>query len=160
MATTNDAPLREHLVRLLGWQDAHVSFEAAVAGLDHDAVNRRPDGFPHSPWQLLEHLRRTQRDILEFCTKSDYRELQWPADYWPAPDTTASAADWQASVDAFRADLEALQTLAQEADLFARIPHGSGQTYLRELLLVADHNAYHVGQLVAVRRLLGAWRSG
>lgn len=160
MITPNDAALREHLVRLLGWQDAHVNLEAAVAGLDHDAVNRRPEGFPHSPWQLLEHLRRTQRDILEFCTQSDYRELRWPDDYWPAADATASAADWQTSVNAFRADLEALQRLAQDADLFARIPHGSGQTYLRELLLVADHNAYHVGQLVAVRRLLGEWQTG
>lgn len=160
MMTTNDTALREQLVRLLGWQDAHANLDAAVAGLDPAAVNRRPEGFPHSPWQLLEHLRRTQRDILEFCTEADYQERQWPEDYWPAPDTTASAADWQASVDAFRADLEALQTLARETDLFARIPHGSGQTYLRELLLVADHNAYHVGQLVAVRRLLGEWRNG
>ncbi len=139
MTTTNDTALREQLVRLLGWQDAHANLDAAVAGLDPDAVNRRPEGFPHSPWQLLEHLRRTQRDILE---------------------TTACAADWQASVAAFRGDLEAVEALAREADLFARIPHGSGQTYLRELLLVADHNAYHVGQLVAVRRLLGEWRNG
>ncbi len=157
---TNDAALREHLVRLLGWQDAHVNFEAAVAGLAPDVINRRPDGFPHSAWELLEHLRRTQRDILEFCIRSDYEELRWPDDYWPNPGAHASAEDWEASIDAFRSDLEALQSLAQQADLFARIPHGSGQTYLRELLLVADHNAYHVGQLVAVRRLLGEWRGG
>ncbi|HEU5163634.1 MAG TPA: DinB family protein [Thermoanaerobaculia bacterium] len=155
----SDAALRQHLSRLLDWKDAHAGFDAAVADMPPALRGRRPEGLPHSTWELLEHLRLAQRDILEFCIDPNYRERSWPDDYWP-PDASPPADDaWEKSIEAFRADRDALKKLAtdEKVDLFAKIPHGSGQTYLRELLLVADHGAYHVGQLVLVRRLLGAW---
>ena len=156
---THDAALRAHLRRLLSWGDAHVDFDRAVAGLAPELRGQRPGGLPYSPWELLEHLRITQHDILDFSRNPQYAELSWPEDYWPASAAPPDAHAWDVGIAAFRADREALQALADdpEVDLFARIPHGQGQTYLRELLLVADHNAYHVGQLVLVRRLLGAW---
>jgi uncharacterized damage-inducible protein DinB len=149
--------LREQLRRILDWEDAHVAFDAAVHAIPAELRGRRPDGLPYSCWELVEHMRRTQYDILDFCRNPAYQERHWPADYWPAPESQPSDAEWRECLDAYRADREAMQQLAASADLFARIPHGNGQTYLREVLLVADHNAYHVGQLVAVRRLLGAW---
>jgi uncharacterized damage-inducible protein DinB len=114
---------------------------------------------PHSPWQLLEPLRLTQHDILDFCRNPAYSERAWPKDYWPSSAAPPTAAAWDESITAFRREREELKQLAQDPalDLFARIPHGTGQTYLRELLLVADHNAYHIGQLVLVRRSLGIW---
>ena len=152
-------PLRAQLAAVLDWRDAHADFEAAVEGLPPALRGRTPEGLPYSPWQLLEHLRLAQHDILDFCRNPDYREMRWPEDYWPAAAEPPSAAAWDESVAAFRRDREALQALARDqgTDLFAPIPHGDGQTHLRELLLVADHNAYHVGQLILVRRLLGAW---
>jgi len=151
-----DVSLREHLRRLLGWEDAHVSFDKAVDGLPSARRGAVPQGWVHSPWQLLEHMRICQLDILDFCRNPGYVEPPMSA-YWPPASPSEDA--WEQSVAAFRGDLEALRRLAADraVDLFARIPHGSGQTYLRELLLVADHNAYHVGQLVALRRCLGAW---
>jgi uncharacterized damage-inducible protein DinB len=121
---------------------------------------KRPAKLPYSAWQLLEHLRITQRDILDFCRDSNYQERKWPDNYWPASAAPPSAKSWAESIRRFREDREALQQLAADPDieLTARIPHGSGQTYLRELLLVADHTAYHVGELVVVRRLLGIWK--
>jgi uncharacterized damage-inducible protein DinB len=153
----NDSVLRTHLVRLLSWEDAHVSFDTAVAGLPAEARGRRAAGLPHSPWELVEHMRVTQRDILDFCAGDEYRELEWPADYWPAAGSAPSAPEWEASVAGYRSDRAALAALAGEAELLAVVPHGSDQTYLRELLLAADHAAYHVGQLVLVRRALGVW---
>jgi uncharacterized damage-inducible protein DinB len=155
-----DAALRTQLRKVLSWEDAHVGFDAAVAGLPARLHGVTPKGLPHSPWQILEHIRRTQADILEFCRNPAYKELSWPADYWPPSAAPPSDEAWEKSVAAVRADREALRALADDAsiDLFARIPHGTGQTYLRELLLVADHNAYHVGQMVAARQALGAWK--
>jgi uncharacterized damage-inducible protein DinB len=155
----NDAALREHLSRLLDWQDAHASFDTAVDGLAPELRGVVPQGLPYSPWQLVEHLRITQDDILDFSRNSEYGEKKWPHDYWPRSPEPPSPEAWDHSVAAFRADRAALQRMAADpaVDLFARIPHGDGQTYLRELLLVADHTAYHVGQLVLVRRLLDAW---
>jgi uncharacterized damage-inducible protein DinB len=152
-------PLREQVARMLDWSDAHGSFDAIVAELAPEHRGTRPAGLPHSPWELLEHLRLTQHDILEFCRNPAYEEASWPADYWPASAAPPRPGDWDASIAAFHRDLDALRALAEDSavDLFAKIPHGSGQTYLRELLLVADHNAYHLGQLVTTRRLLGAW---
>ena len=152
-------PLRSHLVALLGWQDAHVSFETAIANVPADHRGTKPEGMPYSLWQLLEHLRITQRDILDFCRPTGYVELDWPADYWPRTDEPPTEGAWEESVSAFRADLQELRAMAADPsiDLFAVVPSGSTQTYLRELLLVADHNAYHVGELVAVRRTLGIW---
>lgn len=151
-------PLREYLARLLDWGDAHATFERAVDGLPPGLRGVRPAGLPHSPWELLEHLRATQRDILDFCTDPGYREPRWPDDYWPPGAAPPDSGAWERSVAAFRADRDSLGRIAaEEADLSRAIPHGSGQSYLRELLLAADHAAYHVGQLVLVRRLLGAW---
>jgi uncharacterized damage-inducible protein DinB len=155
------AALREHLLRLLDWQDAHATFEAAVENIPSDKRGVRPEGLPHSAWELVEHIRLAQHDILDFCRNPDYKEMAWPDDYWPRTPAPPDAHDWQRSIAAYRSDLDALKQLCADAstDLFARIPHGTGQTYLREILLVADHNAYHVGQLVLVRRQLGIWNS-
>lgn len=156
-----DGELRKQLAALLAWEDAHVGFDAAVEGIPPELRGRVPDGLPHSPWQLVEHLRRTQHDILDFCVNSHYEELTWPDDYWPASPAPSSAAEWDESVRAFKADRRKLQALANDStiDLAATIAHGSGQTYLRELVLAADHAAYHIGQLVLVRRALGSWGS-
>jgi uncharacterized damage-inducible protein DinB len=156
---TTDAAVRDHVARLLSWDDAHVAFDAAIAGVPPDVRGRQPSGL-HSPWQLLEHLRIAQHDILDFCRNANYKEMRWPDDYWPPSPAPPSTAAWDASIEQFRKDRKALQRIAADPkiDLDARIPHGTGQTYLRELLLIADHGAYHVGQLVLVRRLLGAWK--
>jgi uncharacterized damage-inducible protein DinB len=155
-------PLRQHVIKLLDWQDAHVGFEAAVDGIPTSLRGTAPQGLPYSPWQLLEHLRLTQHDILEFCRNPGYVEPHWPDDYWPPTAAPPTATAWDQSLAAFRDDLNALKRLGADpaVNLFDRIPHGDGQTYLRELQLVADHNAYHLGQLIAVRRCLGIWRSG
>jgi len=152
-------PLREHLLKMLEWHDAHATFDDAVAGIPVALRGKQPAGLPYSPWQLLEHLRLCQYDILEFCRNPKYVEQKWPDDYWPPDVSPPSEKAWTRSVRSFREDREALKKLAADPrrDLFARIPHGTGQTPLREVLLAADHNAYHIGQLVAVRRLLGIW---
>ena len=151
--------LREHLARLLSWSDAHVSFDDAVADLPASARGRVPNGLPYSPWQLVEHMRLTQADILEFCVSADYREKEWPKDYWPATPEPPDARAWSASIAQFKKDRRALAQLATDPgrDLLGRVPAGTGQTLLREIILAADHAAYHVGELVVVRRLLGHW---
>jgi hypothetical protein len=151
--------LRQQLIKILNWQDAHASFDTAIEGIPPHLHGAQPEGLPFSPWQLLEHLRLTQFDILDFCRNPNYTEQKWPDDYWPATVAPSTPEAWEESIAAYRADLEQLQQLIAdpELDLFATIPHGDGQTYLREALLVADHTAYHVGQIVAVRRLLGVW---
>jgi uncharacterized damage-inducible protein DinB len=154
-----DQSLREHLLYLLRGGGAHLNFDAAVAGLPPELRGARPPGVPHTPWRLLEHLRLAQWDILEFSRNPKHVSPDFPAGYWPEGDTPPDDAAWERSVAAFRADLQAMQDLVADpkTDLFARIPHGEGQTVLREALLVADHNAYHLGQLVVIRRALGAW---
>ena len=155
----NDS-LREQLIKLLDWQDAHVNFDAAVEGIPPALQGVRPEGLPYSPWELLEHMRLTQSDILSFCRNPDYKPPKWPDEYWPKSTSPPMPNDWEESIDAFRADRHSLQSLIADPtlDLYAEIPHGDGQTYLREVLLVADHSAYHVGELVAVRRLHGLWK--
>jgi uncharacterized damage-inducible protein DinB len=155
----SSAALRAQLRRILSSQDAHVGFEKAVEGLAPKLRGVRVEGFPHSPWELVEHMRLTQYDILDFCLNPDYKDLDWPDDYWPKSPAPPSEQAWDHSTAKFREDRATLEALAadESIDLFAKIPHGSGQTYLRQILLVADHNAYHLGQLVAVRRQLGAW---
>ncbi len=157
--TKNDQALRQHVVKLLDRHDAHADFDTVLAGWPAELRAAKPAGAPHSAWQLLEHLRIAQWDILDFCRNPKYKELDFPAGYWPAGDATPTDAAWERSLRAFRADLAALQKLVANpaTDLFAPIPHGQGQTILREALLVADHNAYHLGQLLLLRRLLGAW---
>ena len=151
--------LRDHLRRLLAWGDAHVDFDKAVNGIPAALRGKVPRGLPYSAWQLLEHIRLAQEDILDFCVNAGYTEREWPADYWPSSPKPPSARAWSASVRKYKEDREALQALATDPDidLGAKIPHGTGQTYLRELLLVADHTAHHLGQLILVRRLIGAW---
>ncbi len=155
----SDAILRELLRKQLAWEDAHASFDKAVANIPVELRGTQPPGVPYSPWQIVEHVRRTQHDILDFCRNADYQELEWPEDYWPPSPEPPDAGAWDESIAQYRADRRALQDLAVDpnTDLDARIPHGSGQTYLREIVLAADHASYHVGQLVLVRRLLGIW---
>jgi hypothetical protein len=160
MTTSQDTPLRDHLRRLLDWRDAHAGFDAAVEGLPERLRGTVPAGLPYSAWQILEHVRIAQWDILDFCVNPKYQEKTWPDDYWPRSPEPPSPAAWDDSIRRFKEDRAALQRLAMDPaiDLVARIPHGSGQTYLRELLLAADHTAYHAGELVVLRRLLGAWK--
>ena len=155
-----DKALREHLLYLLRGGGAHLHFDAAVADLPAALRGAKPPGVPHTPWRLLEHLRICQWDILEFTRNPRHVSPPFPEGYWPAGDAPPDDAAWDRSVAAFRADLRAMQDLVADpaTDLFTPLPHGEGQTALREALLVADHNAYHLGQLVVVRRLLGAWQ--
>jgi len=154
--------LREHLLYLLREGGAHLDFEKAVAGLPAELRGARPPGVPHTPWRLLEHMRIAQWDILEFCRNPRHVSPPFPEGYWPRGDAPPDPGAWDRSVAAFRADLRAMQDLVADlaTDLFTPLPHGEGQTVLREALLVADHNAYHLGQLVVVRRLLNAWSEG
>ncbi len=156
---SSDKSLRDHLVALLRGGSAHLKFEDAVKGLPVALRGKRPKGAGHSPWEILEHLRIAQSDILEFSRDAKHVSPAWPAGYWPASPAPPNAGAWAKSVRAFSADLEAMCELAANPaiDLYARIPQGDGQTVLREILLVADHNAYHIGALVQIRRLLGAW---
>jgi len=157
---TTDAALRDHLVRALDWTEAHAGIERAVGGFPPAGRGARPPGFEHSAWQLLEHLRIAQEDLLDFCLNPRYvHDRTWPDDYWPAAPAPPSEAAWDESVASFMRTREAVKTLVREAqDLTALVPTGEGsQTYLRAILLVIDHNAYHAGQLVAVRRALGLW---
>jgi len=153
--------LRNQLIRLLDWEEAHVGFDTAVDGIPVGKRGASANGFEHSPWQLLEHMRVAQEDILDFCVNANYQHsLKWPDDYWPKPAPPNDAA-WQDSVASFTRSREEVKALARDVeDLTARVPTGKdNQTYLRAILLVADHTAYHVGQLVALRRALGIWKS-
>jgi len=144
----------------LTWEQAHTSLDHAVDGLPPALRGRRPPHFPHSVWELLDHIRRTQRDLLEFCVNPKYQELKWPEDYWPDSPEQPSEDAWTECLAGIRADAEAFAyfTVKHAATLTTKIPHGTGQTYLRTVLVAVDHASYHVGQIVAVRRLLGAWK--
>jgi hypothetical protein len=159
MARDPAGALREHVLYLLRGGGAHLDFEKAIADLQASLRGAKPPGQPHTPWRLLEHMRICQWDILEFSRNPKHVSPPFPDGYWPVGDGPADDAAWDRSVAGFRADAKSMQDLVADpaTDLFARIPHGEGQTILREALLVADHNAYHLGQLVLVRRLLGAW---
>jgi hypothetical protein len=154
-----DKALREHVLYLLDGGGAHVKFDEVIADISASERGRKPTGLPHSLWMLLEHLRMAQWDILEFSRNPKYVSPKWPEGYWPRTEAPLSSAVWSASIKKFRQDLKAMQGLVKDpkTDLFARIPWGDGQTILREALLVADHNAYHLGQMLDARRLLGAW---
>jgi hypothetical protein len=155
-----DAALREHLISLLTGGNAHTTFEDAVKNMPAELRGKRPKGAEHSPWQLLEHLRIAQWDILEFSRDAKHASPKWPDEYWPKNPAPLDEKAWDKSVRAFRKDHKAMCALVsdEKTDLYAKIPHGDGQTILREALLTADHNAYHIGQLVLVRKLLGAWK--
>jgi hypothetical protein len=152
--------LREHVLDLLRGKNAHADFDAAVADFPSKLRGVKPKGAPHTAWQLLEHMRIAQSDILEFSRDAKHVSPAWPEGYWPKTEAPPRPAAWNNSIRSFRADWKAMAKLTadKKRDLFARMPHGNGQTLLREALLVADHNAYHIGQLVLLRRLLGAWK--
>lgn len=157
--SAGDDPVRRHVLTLLDGKGAHVGFDGAVADLRPSDRGRRPPGMPHSPWEILEHLRIAQHDIVEFSRDPGYESPEWPEGYWPETPEPPSESAWERSVETFRAGTEAMKTMVADpdADLYTPFPWGDGQTLLREALLVADHNAYHLGELVAVRRMLGAW---
>ena len=144
----------------LDWEQAHAKLDNAVKGLPAALRGQRPQDYPHSAWELLEHIRITQRDLLDFCENPDYEEtLEWPRGYWPPTPEPPTADAWNETIEEFRRDRQALARFATEADfdLTSRIPRGTGQTYLRTILVAVDHASYHTGQIVSVRRLLGAW---
>lgn len=158
-AADRDASLRKHLLELLAGGQAHATFDHAVKDLPVALRGKRPKGAEHSPWEVLEHLRIAQWDILDFSRNPKYQHRPWPEGYWPATPAPPDDQAWDKSVRAFRRDLKAMCALVADpaTNFYAPIPHGDGQTILREALLVADHNAYHLGELVLLRRLLGAW---
>jgi uncharacterized damage-inducible protein DinB len=155
-----DKPLRDQLVELLTGGNAHVDWRGAFARIPAKLRGVCPPGAGHSIWELLEHMRIAQWDILEFSRNPKHVSPDWPAGYWPKTQAPGNAKAWDESVKSFARDLTAMKKLVANprTDLFARIPHGTGQSILREALLVADHNAYHLGQVLIVRRLLGNWK--
>ena len=156
----NDQQLREQVLYLLSGGGAHLDFKKAIEGLPAELRGAKPANIPHSPWRLLEHRRICQWDILEYSRDPEHVSPEFPDGYWPDADSPPSDDAWDKSVEAFRADLQAMLDLVSDpaTDLMAQIPHGqAGHTILREALLIADHNAYHLGQLVVVRRALGDW---
>jgi hypothetical protein len=160
MIDKHEQSLRKHLVELLEGGSAHAKFEDVIKGLPAQLRGVKPANFPHTAWMLLEHLRLAQWDILDFSRNPKHVSPPWPSGYWPKVEAPPNAAAWNRSVQQFRRDLKAMQSLVanRKTDLFARIPGADGQTILREALLLADHNAYHLGQLLDVRRMLGAWK--
>ncbi|MFN2221571.1 MAG: DinB family protein [Chloroflexota bacterium] len=155
----NDQVLREQILQLLTGRNAHYTFEDAVADFPMEAINRRPPNVAYTPWHLVEHLRIAQWDILEFMRDPDHVSPDWPKGYWPDPQAATNPAGWQQSLDRFRADLAAVESMVRdpELDITAELPHAAGYTYLREFLLVADHNAYHIGEFAILRQIMSTW---
>jgi hypothetical protein len=155
----NDKALRDHLLYLLKGDGAHSDFETAIKDLPASLRGKRPKGAAHSPWEVLEHLRITQRDILESTRNANHQSPDFPAGYWPSAQNPPDEKAWDKSANAFRADLKALTDLvvSSSTDLFAPIPNTDGQTIVRKMFMAADHNAYHLGEFVLLRRMLGAW---
>ena len=153
---SNDQSLRDHLLSLLQGRNAHIAFDDFVKDFPKDAHGRKIEGLPYTPWQVLEHLRIAQWDILEFCRDAKHVSPKWPEGYWPKPDNLGNEEVWRQTIENFRHDLKQMEDLVADpsTDLFARIPHGTGQTILREAFLVADHNSYHLGALVVIGRLV------
>ena len=151
-----DDSLRKHVLYLLRGGGAHMSFDDFVNSFPADLCNRQVEGLPYTPWQVLEHMRLAQADILEFSRDPDHVSPEFPKGYWPEPDELGTTASWQKTVDEFRQDLQQMEALLENSatDLHAKIPHGEGQTILREALLIADHNAYHIGALTVMARIL------
>ena len=160
MPETGDARLREQLIELLHGGHAHATFDQSVRGFPAEQAGIRPEGSPHSAWELVEHMRIAQNDILRFSQSADHVSPQWPEGYWPDGPAPRDAKQWAESVRGFRDDRAEFEALLRDAgqDLYRKIPWGDGQTLLREALVLADHNSYHLGQLLLVRRLLGDWK--
>ncbi len=154
-----DKILRNQLVKLLKEGMAHMTFEEMVVHFPMDKINKKFPNGTYSPWGLLEHLRITQWDILDFIRNSNYKEIEWPKDYWPPQDKKATEKDWRKTIESFEKDSKALQEIVQnpKTDLYGKIPQGEGQTILREILLVADHNAYHIGEFAIMRQVNDTW---
>lgn len=159
MSTDLMTDIRAIVARSLDWQEAHATFDAAVAGLAPDLRGKRPGDFPHSVWELVEHIRIAQEDLADFMERADYHQIKWPDDYWPKSPAPPSEAAWDESIASVLRDREHIKEIAMRStiDLTANIPWGTGQTYLRTILVAVDHTAYHVGQILAVRKLIGAW---
>jgi hypothetical protein len=157
-----DAAVRKNLLALLAGIEAHMTFEEAVAGFPDEAINRRAPNVTYSPWQLLEHMRLTQADILEYVINPAYVEQSWPDDYWPHSDATATPAEFAETIRKCLADREALSDLVKDRDrdLLAVIPNSPGHTLLREVRIAADHTAYHVGEFAILRQVMGTWPPG
>jgi hypothetical protein len=154
-------PWRAIVASSVDWREAHATFDDAVAGLAAELRGRRPEHYPHSAWQLVEHIRLAQADLIAFMQNASYAAPKWPDDYWPSDPAPPTAAAWDESIAAVQRDREELKAIATRPalDLAAKIPSGDGQTYLRTILVAIDHTAYHVGQLIAVRLMLGAWHA-
>jgi len=159
MKTNPDQVLRQHLLYLLKDGGAHAKFEDVIKNFPENQRGKKVENFPHTAWMLLEHMRIAQWDILEFSRNRDHASPKWPEGYWPEAEAPSSAAAWTKSLQGFRKDLKAMEDLVAnpKTDLYAPIPWADGQTVLREAMLVADHNAYHLGQLVMLSRQLGSW---
>lgn len=159
MSGDSGSDVRSIVASSLDWDQAHATFDAAVANLPKDLRGRRPDKFPHSVWELVEHIRIAQDDLADFMERADYHQVKWPDDYWPKSPAPPSDAAWDESLAAIVRDRDHIKeiTMRPTVDFAARIPWGTGQTYLRTILVAVDHTAYHVGQIIAVRKLLGAW---
>lgn len=162
MNDRNDTTLREQLLGLVDGHGAHMPFEAAVAEFPADAINRRPPNVPYTPWQLLEHLRITQHDIVRYIREPGYESPAWPEGYWPARDATATPEQFAETVAGFVADRQALHDMVADpsVDLLAPLAHTPGHTILREIRIVADHNAYHLGEFAILRQVMGTWPAG
>jgi uncharacterized damage-inducible protein DinB len=153
-------PVREQVIELLNGGHAHLTFDAVIKEFPANLRGVKPDGAPYTAWQLLEHIRIAIWDILEFSRDAKHVSPKWPEGYWPETEKPASDEAWNKSIASVQKDLQAMQKLVEDpkTDLYAKIPHGTGQNILREALLVADHNSYHIGQLLLLRRVLGAWK--
>ena len=157
--TDNDDSLREHVAKLLDGRQAHIEMAMVLDKLSFEDLSRKAKGTPWTLWELFEHIRIAQWDILEFSRNPNHQSPEWPKGYWPEETTPKDPAAWSASVKVFRRDLDAMKELVLDSNvnLYQRIPHGDGQTILREALLIADHNAYHLGQMVLLMKILGRW---
>lgn len=155
----SQSDLREYLLKLLEGGQAHIEFERAVDGIPFDHLGKRPGGVPYSLWQQVEHLRIAQRDILEFSRDPDYESPDWPDGYWPDWPAPESQQQWETTLEAFYADHREMVALVADSgrDLLDPFPWGDGQTLFRQAVLIVDHNAYHIGQIVVIRKLLGNW---
>ena len=154
--------LRENLLAALTGEYARMPFEEAVADFPMDRINDTLPNADYTPYHLLEHIRYSQEDILDFIRNPEYKEREWPKDYWPAKDKKATAAEWQKSVDDFRKDFKDLQDMVNDAkrDLYAEVPWGEGQIFLREIVTVSNHNAFHLGEFAITRQAMGTWGKG
>lgn len=155
----SDQMMREQLLALLNGDHAHMTFDAAIAEFPLDSINRKPPNVPYTPWHLLEHIRLAQWDILEFIRNPAHISPDWPAGYWPPAEAQADAAQWQHTIAAFRADLKSLEEIVTnpETDLFAPLPQGLPYTIFREIMVVANHNSYHIGEFAILRQVMNTW---